>query len=322
MNNQIFDITEFDNLSGPQIQQLGNTIYERFSQKRTYYHQSRNSQLLSPQGWDELNKAITNFDAKFTNWSRTWGSISRQQNSQIFIRFFNQIQPEYEKMDELIEKVRPKYEHNESVEELKQEILAKVDSDLANLANTFELQISKGIQNLIDLKAEYRLQDTFAMSVKKEKDAANTERKIYLGLFIASLFLIPTFLLISFSLDRINKLDISLQWSVRVTISITLGLLSLFFFNQYRVSRLILLKYTHLNNFIGGGATFISELIGLNEDSKREVNKKLANMFIEIDDLMNSIRQSKHPSEKVVDSANKLIESVTKGATEITKAVK
>jgi len=45
-------------------------------------------------------------------------------------------------------------------------------------------------------------------------------------------------------------------------------------------------------------------------------------MFIEIDDLMNSIRRSKHPSEKAMDSANKLIDSVTKGATEITKAVK
>ncbi|MDT0557562.1 hypothetical protein RM697_02805 [Ichthyenterobacterium sp. W332] len=322
MSNKIFDVEEFENLNGPQIQQLGNTIYQRFAQKRNYYHQSRNSQFVSPQDWDELNKVITEFDTKFNNWNRTWGNTSRQQNSQAFINYFNQILPEYEKMDEIIEKVRPKYEHSEPVEELKQEILAKVDSDLANLANNFELQISEGIQNLIDLKAEYKLQDTFAVSVKKEKDAANTERKIYLGLFIASVFLIPTFLLISFTVDKLNALDISLQWSVRITISVTLGLLSLFFFNQYRVSRLILLKYTHLNNFIGGGATFISELIGLNEDSKRDVNKKLANMFIEIDDLMNSIRRSKHPSEKAMDSANKLIDSVTKGATEITKAVK
>jgi len=322
MSNEIFDIAEFDNLNGPQIQQLGTKIYQKFSQKRSYYHQYRNSQFVSPSQWDELNEVITEFDVKFNNWNRTWSNTSRQQNAQAFINFFNQMLPEYEKMDEVIEKIRPKYEHSEPVEDLKQEILAKVDSDLANLANTFELQITEGIQNLIDLKAKYKLQDTFAVSVKKEKVAANTERKRYLGLFIASVLLIPTFLLISFTVDKLNALDVSLQWSVRITISVTLGLLSLFFFNQYRVSRLILLKYTHLNNFIGGGATFISELIGLNEDSKRDVNKKLANMFIEIDDLMNSIRRSKHPSEKAMDSANKLIDSVTKGATEITKAVK
>ena len=322
MSNEIFDIAEFDNLNGPQIQQLGTKIYQKLNLKRNYYHQQRNSQLVSPQEWDELNEVITEFETKFNSWNRTWSNTSRQQNAQAFINFFNQILPEYKKMDEVIEKIRPKYEHSQPVEELKQEILAKVDSDLANLANTFELQITEGIQNLIDLKAEYKLQDTFAVSVRKEKEAANTERKIYLGLFILSVLLIPIFLLASFSIDKLNLLDISLQWSVRITISITLGLLSLFFFNQYRVSRLILLKYTHLNNFIGGGATFISELIGLNEDSKRDINKKLANMFIEIDDLMNSIRRSKHPSEKAMDSAKKLIDSVTKGATEITKAVK
>jgi len=322
MNQEIYKIEEFDNLNGPQIQQLGNTIYQRFSQKRNYYHQIRNNQIISPQQWDELNKVITEFDTKFNNWNRTWANIARQQNSQSFIGFFNQISPDFKKIDDLLEKIRPKYEHSESVEELKKEIISKVDSDLANLANNFQMQITEGIQNLIDLKAEYKLQDTFAVSIKKEKDAANKERKIYLGSFILSVISIPIFLLISFSIERLNQLDISLQWSVRVTISITLGLLSLFFFNQYKVSRLILLKYTHLNNFIGGGATFISELIGLNEDTKRDVNKKLADMFIEIDDLMNIIRRSKHPSERAIDSANKLINSVTKSATEITKAVK
>lgn len=141
-------------------------------------------------------------------------------------------------------------------------------------------------------------------------------------MFVASLIVIPLFLLISFNVTAINELDLSLQWSVRGTISLTLGLLSWFFFNQYRVSRLILLKFTHLSNFIGGGATFISELIGLNEEGKKDINKKLANMFIEIDDLMNSIRRSKHPSERAFDSANQLVQSVSKGAAEITKSLK
>lgn len=320
--SEIYKESEFDGLQPNQIQQLGNTIYQRINQKRNYYQNQRSNSMISPYQWNDLQQMIANFDLAYNNWSRNWGNVSRQQTSKAFIDYFNQIVPEINKLDEKIDDLRPKYEHSESVEEIKKEILAKIDSDLANLANQINIQITNGIQDLIDLKAEYKLQDTFFEAIKSERKYSDNQRKLYLNLFVGSVLLIPMFLLFSFLIPRINDLAISLQWSIRVTISVTLGLLSIFFFNQYRVSRIILLKYKHLSNFIGGGATFISELIGLNEEAKKDVNRKLADMFINIEDLMSSIKRSKHPSENAMESARKIVDSVTKNATELTKTLK
>lgn len=170
MTTEIYEKSEFDNLNGAQIQQLGNKVYQRFIQKRNYFNNVRNSQMLGPYEWNQLQVEMAEFENAYNNWNRTWGSISRQQNADSFIKYFEQIRPKFSRMDEFIESLRPKYEHSDSVEDLKKEILLKVDEDLANLTNNIELQISNGIQDLIDLKAEYKLQDTFANSIKNEKN--------------------------------------------------------------------------------------------------------------------------------------------------------
>ncbi|WMN07325.1 hypothetical protein QYS48_28505 [Marivirga arenosa] len=317
----IFEESEFENKNGTELQKMGNEVMQRFNQKRSYFHQVRNSPFIGKDTWNELNKKLVEFDQnEFRNWNQKWSTVSRQQNKDSMISFFNEGETVFEELDDFVDQVKPEYKHSDSVEGLKEDLINKIDQDINNLSTEIQNQVSSGIQDLIDLKAEYKLQDTFAVSIKEQKNKSRKVKNIFLGLFIGSLFIIPCFLLFTFALESIAKLNLYLQWSLRATISITLGIASVFLFNQYRIYQLINLKYSHLYNFIGGGATFLSELIGLEDTNKREVNRKLASMFIEIDDIMASIRKNKHPSENVSEITDKSIDSISKSIVELSKA--
>lgn len=315
-----FEEEELINLEPQALQVKANEIHQRFAQRRNYYHQFRNSPFIKQDNWNDLNKALLDFDASdFRNWNQRWNNVSKQQNTESYITHFHEGENIFNRMDDLVENFRPKVDKSDDVEEFKNEILTKIDNDINLLTAEVREQISEGLQDLIDLKAEYKLQDTFASSIKTQRDNSLTSRNWFMFLFVGSLILIPTFVLISFSIDSYAELDLNLQWGVRITFAISLAILSIFLFNQYKVYQILYLKYTHLYNFIGGGATFISELIGLEESSKKEINRKLANMFIEIDDIMSSIKKSKHPSENLSETAQKSIDSVAKIATEALK---
>lgn len=319
---EIYDKSELEVLTGPAIQQKGNEIHQRFAQKRSYFHQVRNSPFISTDNWNELNKKLVEFDNnQFKTWNQQWSNISRQQNVNSYSTHFDKGQEIFKELEELINEVSPKFEHSESVEALKEEILTKVDNDINSLASEIKKQVEDGIQDLVALKAEYKLQDTFAESIKTQKSNSKTQKDLFFKLFVGSVVLIPILVLTSFLIPKINNLEIWFQWSIRLLISVTLGILSVFLYNQYKIYHLINLKYSHLYNFIGGGATFVAELVGLKESLKKEFNKKVANMFIDIDDILAIIKRAKHPTENISETSSKTLDSVMKNATELAKAI-
>ena len=48
----------------------------------------------------------------------------------------------------------------------------------------------------------------------------------------------------------------------------------------------------------------------------------LANMFIEIEDLMSIIKKTKHPTDSSVDSENKVLGTVLDKVSDISKSIK
>ena len=125
------------------------------------------------------------------------------------------------------------------------------------------------------------------------------------------------------ALYLINKSALAEQgiW-IHVSVGIPLTVLSMFLFNQYRVYQLMFLKYSHLSNFIGGGAAFIKKLMELDPDNSQGVDNKLANMFIDNDDLMSSIKKIKHPTEGVVEGINKMLQNIPKMVDSLGKLTK
>ncbi|WP_036380060.1 hypothetical protein [Muricauda sp. MAR_2010_75] len=318
----IYDKSELEGLNGASLQQMANEIQQRFAQKRSYFHQIRNSPFITNDNWNELNKKIVEFDTtQFKAWNQQWSNVSRQQNLNSYINHFDKGVEIFGELEDLVNDISPKFEHSESVEALKEEILTKVDNDINSLASEIKKQVEDGIQDLVALKAEYKLQDTFAESVKAQKTNSEKQKNRFFNLFVSSVILIPLMVLSSFLIPKVNDLEIWFQWSIRLLVSITLGILSVFLYNQYKIYHLIHLKYSHLYNFIGGGATFVAELVGLEESLKKEFNKKVANMFIDIDDILMSIRKAKHPSENLSETSSKTLDSVMKNVTELAKAI-
>ncbi len=87
---KLFDTSEFEGLDSSQIQQKGNEIQRRFSQRRSYYHQIKNFSFINDEKWNELNKKIIEFDqGSFKAWNQQWDIISKQQNPSKYTTHFN-----------------------------------------------------------------------------------------------------------------------------------------------------------------------------------------------------------------------------------------
>src|SRR5690349_9191098 len=55
---------------------------------------------------------------------------------------------------------------------------------------------------------------------------------------------------------------------------------------------------------------------------KREINKRLAQMFIELDDIMINIKGQRHPTESALDGVVSRVESLSHSVSEILKKIK
>jgi hypothetical protein len=320
MIDKIFDSNEFDNLGPLQVQQKAQVIKQRFDMRRSMYHSMRNLQPLDFDKWNTLNRIVVEFDKNhYTSWNNQWRSLQSQQNSQAFIKYFNEGKEYYREIETFVKSINPPVEHSQEVEQLKEEILSEINHEISTLTANVNDQIKKGIQDLIDLKAEFKLQTKFADNIKSLKDVAARSQKTFLIAFISSLILISTALISTFLIGPIAKLELVSQYAIRIAIALPLGFFSYFLFSQYKVYQVINFKFTHLDNFIGGGATFISELIGVDETTKKETNKKLANMFMDVDDIIGHIRRMQHPTDASLDAVAKTFESLAKSVTEMRK---
>lgn len=294
---KIYDPSEIEGLNSSLLQQKVQEIKQRFDQRRGFYHSLRNN-LFDLNKWVDFNKKLTDFDrTKFQNWNSQWNNVYRSPNVNSCTNYFNQGVELFKEFEESIdiENFKPIAYHSDGIEELKAELMEKIDSDMVTIKNSIIESINEGIQNVVNLKAELGLSKNFAGNLGKDRKTANNTRFAFLGAFILSLLFIGIWVIFSYNLEMMNDLEFYEKIAVKVGVAIPLGFLSYFFFSQFKIHQLIHLKYSHLSNFLGGGATYISQLIGQDTESRKTTNQKLASMFMEIDDLMNTIKNKSIP---------------------------
>ncbi|MGI2873800.1 hypothetical protein ACRTC7_18800 [Vibrio fluvialis] len=199
----------------------------------------------------------------------------------------------------------------ERLSSLEDNIAATTQTKIDELSAAVREDISKGIQNLIGLKSELGLAKQFGGKIQDElKDAKATEKTFFSAL-IACLVLIPFIngvILFSFS-----GLDLLSKYLLMGSVTLSILFVSYFLYAQYRTYMMLRLRYTHLDGFLGGGATFLSQLLEAeNPEFKLEVNKKLAEMFMSLDDVLQMVHKSKHPTELTLDTAEKVFDKVSK----------
>lgn len=183
-------------------------------------------------------------------------------------------------------------------------------------------QITNGIKNVLDLKSELGLQANFADNLKKVRNTSNRTKYCFLAGFISSLIGISIFLIFSYKLSYIQNLESYEKILVRVGAVSSLAILSYFLFQQFKLHQVLHLKYSHLDNFLGGGATYINQLVSQDSDLKKATNKKLTEMFMEIEDTIGNAKNVQHPSDKYNDSLKQILESVLGKVNELAKTVK
>ena len=313
MGNKVFDKSELEGKVDPQLQQSAQEIKQRLDQKRNFYHQLRN-QYFAVDCWDELNKKIIEFDKdSFTPWNQQWKTHLRSNNAQQIITYFESALLFYEEMDEFVSNLAPQKTDSPEIESLKEEIMHNIENDILSLKADIASQIDEGINNVLGLKAELGLEKNFGQNISTELGASEKYRNRFMAGFIASILAIPLFLLSSFFFEFFKNLNDIEVYSLRAGASISLGFLSYFCYSQYKLYQLICLRYSHLSGFLGGGATFISQLIGSEDnDVKRDINKKLAELFMELEDIFGLVKKNNHPAEISLDKVGKLLEQVTK----------
>ncbi|WP_421802697.1 hypothetical protein [Flagellimonas sp.] len=319
--DNIYDESEFDGLAPNLLQQKGQEIKQRFDQRRNFYNSLRNNQIDFDK-WITLNKELSNFDkTKFPNWNNQWNNVYRTSNINSYTSYFNQgidLFKEFEENADL-ENYKPTIQHSDGIEELKAELIEKIDSDMVTIKNSIIESVNEGIQNVVNLKAELGLSKNFADNLEKDRKTANITRFAFLGAFILSILIIGIWVIFSYDLKIMTDLELYEKIAVKIGVAIPLGFLSYFFFNQFKIYQLIHLKYSHLSNFLGGGATYISQLIGQDTESRKTTNQKLATMFMEIDDLMSTIKKQKHPTDSTFENGNKTINTILNRLSEISK---
>ncbi|MEW2922415.1 hypothetical protein AB1A65_13150 [Muricauda sp. ANG21] len=318
----IYSPEEFENISGNDIQQKAQEIKQRFDFRRSYFHTLRNS-ISDIEEWTTLNERLILFDKdKFNPWSKQWNSILRSSNINTLKNYFESALSFFQELEEEVGSIKPQYLNSDEVESLKEDVLNRIDEDMISLKNDVLEQINTGIANVLDLKSELGLQKNFADNLKVVRRVSNVTKFCFLIAFIFSLIGIACFLVFSYKLDYIQNLEFYEKILVRLGAVSSLAILSYFLFQQFKLHQILHLKYTHLDNFLGGGATYINQLVSQDGDLKKITNKRLTEMFMEIDDTIGNAKQVNHPTDKYAESLKQTLDSVLGKVNDLAKTVK
>lgn len=318
----IYTPEELENISGNALQQKAQEIKQRFDFRRSYFHTLRNS-ISDIEEWTKLNESLILFDKNhFSTWSKQWNNILRSGNVKTFQSYFDSALSFFQDLEDEVASIKPQYLNSDEIEGLKEEVLKRIDEDMVSLKNEMLEQINAGITNVLDLKSELGLQKNFADNLKEVRRVSNITKYCFLGAFIISLISIAFFLVFSYKLDYIQSLEFYEKILVRLGTVSSLAVLSYFLFQQFKLHQILHLKYTHLDNFLGGGATYINQLVSQDGELKKTTNKKLTEMFMEIDDMIGNAKQVQHPTDKYSESLKQTLDNVLGKVNELAKTVK
>lgn len=309
----IYSEEEIDEVEDGELQKLAQEIKQRFDQRRAFFHQRRHK-IIDQQQWNEFNKLLVTFDQDdFNSWNREWRNIVRSTNKEQLKQFFSKGVDIYAPIEDYLEKNTYSEGHSPDVELLKSEVLTNIESDLLDLKNDVLTKVDSGIKSVLDLKAELGLEKNFSEKISGEIESSNKLKNRFMKAFIITALLIPVFLICTYLIDSISGLEKVELYFLRFGLSISLGVIALFSYSQYRLYQLVNLRYSHLHGFLGGGATFISQIIGTDQpELKNEINKKLAVLFMELEDIFSLASKTKHPSEKLVEQFESVVKTALK----------
>lgn len=322
--NRVFKPTDFDGLANStvQLQQKALQVKQKFDFRRSYFHTTRNS-ILDFEIWSEINDKLVSFDqVKFVPWNQKWANVQRTNTIDEYVKYFEEGNNMFLPLEEIYRTIKPQYLNTQEIESLQKELLVKLEQDILALKNDVLVKINEGINNLIEFKAETGLNKIFSDNIGTELENNIVKRRTFMWAFIGSLVAITAALISSFFIDFFRNFDLATKISLKLAVSIPLGFLSYFFFSQYKLYQIIVLKLSHLNGFLGGGATYLGQLTEQDAEVKRETNKRLAQMFIELDDIMIDAKSQKHPTEKTIKGITEKIESLSSSVSDILTNIK
>lgn len=305
-----------------ELQQKALLIKQRFDNRKLYYLTVRNSISDLPK-WSEFNDIIIRFDQNsFAPWTQRWANVYRLNRLDNYLNFFTEGNNLFNALENAFGVVRPDYLSSEQIELLRRDVLGRIEQDILSLKTDVLTEFKNGINNLVELKSELGIYQNFSENIKQE--LGNNKRKSlwFLVGFITTIVSISALLIGSFFIEYFKDWSLANMIAIKLSITIPLGLLSYFLFAQYKLAQMITMKFTHLNGFLGGGVTYIGQLMEQDQDAKREINKRLAQMFIELDDIMINVKGINHPTEETLNILTGKIDSVSSSVSTLLNSLK
>lgn len=311
MKSDFFQETELLDIPRHELQQTAESIKQRFALRRSLYQQLAHRHATLD-NWHYLVGEVQLFTEEFFNpWNNKWQALVKANDTDRYIEYFEEARKHFSQIEDRLRARLPSYSHTPEVDTLKAEVLSHIDSRLRALEEELANTVEKGIADVIGLKAEFGLQKHFQEHISIELEKSRSLKNKFGFLFVVGLTLIPVLLATTYFFDSGRSLVE--QYSVRVGLVLSAGLLSYFGYSQYRLYQMVALRYTHLQGFLGGGATFLSQIIDVDDrELKREINMKLAELFMGLDDVFGLLRRNIHPADRSMDQVTKLLEQLAK----------
>ena len=258
--------------------------------------------MILMHGWN-CKKKINEFEQQsFNPWNQQWANVFRTNNVQSISNHFENANAFFGVFDQYLSENRPKPTHSVDVENLKSTMLESIESDFISMKTEMLAEIRTGISEVLGLKAELGLEQNYQQKIDSELTKSIWWRNLYVVLFVVFLLLGPVVLFFTFFSNQVTALTEYEKWFIRIALGITLVALTYFFFNQYRLYQLISLRYSHMNGFLGGGATFVSQIIGSEDRAlKAQMNREMASLFMDLNDIYGLVRKDNHPMDKTAD---------------------
>lgn len=318
----LYNSKDFNGLNLQQLQQKSQELKQRFDYLRMHINNLRTRMPINEQ-WIKLNNIILDFErGPLQTQNQQWANVYRAPNISNLDHFFkNYLRIHQTFITDIASLNIEESSHSTDVENLKKDMLLKIEEDLISIKNDIYSQIQKGIDDVLNLKSELGLTANFSANLDKVKGNANTLRYVYMSSFIFSLLVISFLIVYISSLSFIKELEVIEKYSVKISSIAILGFLSYFLFNQFKLYQMLHLRYTHLSNFLGGGATYIGQIIGNDGDVKKKTNQKLADMFMEVDDALGMVKKMQHPTDATIGNTNKVLGNILEKLVDITKNI-
>lgn len=309
----IFQNTDFLDISPEQVQVRAGEIRQRFDMRRNIYHHIRNNSPLSVATWVDFDRAMINFETEYNMWTMDWSAAHQSNEIAFLTSHFNSGNAIFQKIESIIEQngIIASIDLGE-FKRFQSYIQADIHTKFSDLTHLVESKISEGISNLLSLKGELELTKNFDEKIKSKVKSSNFGSWAFFTAFLVSIIGYGCLITLPFAIDPLKSLNSWEQIGIRVSISIPAGIIILFIYNQYRFYKLSHSKYEHLDIFLGGGISSLQSILGANEDLKIEINKKISDQFVNVDDLVRPILSKSTPYPLDIKDINKALSELTK----------